>query len=125
MMTFELNDILLFIRSLKNPTANFNILGYISFYSSSTRSASFHKLVQRCVRSNKHRHLYFNRLPRFWKSLPPVELSLSIINLSPWLRGFFWSAFLDNFNPDLLCTYHLICPCSKCSSVPPHSQFTF
>ena len=72
MMTFELNDIMFFIKSLKTPTASFNVLDYVSFCSTSTRSAFYHKLVQQRARSNKHRHLYFLRLPRLWNALPPL-----------------------------------------------------
>ena len=53
-----------------NPTTSFNILNHVSFCLSSTRSASHHKLVQQHVRSNKHRHLYFLRLPRLQNALP-------------------------------------------------------
>ena len=50
MMTFELNDFLFCIRSLKNLTANFNVLDYNSLYLSSSRSA--YKLVQQHARSS-------------------------------------------------------------------------
>ena len=38
MYQFELADILFFIKSVKHPTASVNILDYVSFTSSSTRS---------------------------------------------------------------------------------------
>ena len=123
-MIFELNDIMFFIRSIKNPTASFNVLDYVSFCSSSTRSSSHRKLIQQRARSNKHRHHYFLRLPRLWNALPPFDLSLSISSLSSQLKTFMWSEFLKNFNPDLPCSYHLICPCCKCASKPPLSQFS-
>ena len=120
----ELNDIIFFIRSLKNPTASFHVLNYVSFCSSSTRSASHHKLVQQRARSNKHRHLNILRLPRLWNALPPLDLSLPISSHSRQLKTFIWSAFLDHFNSYLPCLYHFLCPCCKCVSEPPYSQFS-
>ena len=44
MMQLELYDILLFIKSLKYPSESFNVLDFVSFCSSSTRSAAHFKL---------------------------------------------------------------------------------
>ena len=44
MMQFEINDILFFITSIKNPTKRFNILHYVTFSTASTRSSSKCKL---------------------------------------------------------------------------------
>ena len=40
----ELNDILFFLKSLRSPTSAFDILDYVSFCESNTRSSSSHKL---------------------------------------------------------------------------------
>ena len=108
----------------KNPTASFNIFDYVSFCTSSTRSTSHHQLIQQQAKSNNNRHLYFLRLPRLWIAHPPLDLSLPTSLHLRQLKSFLWFAFLNNFNPDFPCSYHFICPCSKCASEPPHSQFS-
>ena len=40
--------------------------------------------------------------------------SLSLIKRD--LVTFLWDHFLAHFNPDSLYTFHLVCPCSSCSS---------
>ena len=72
MMTFELNKIILFIRCLKNSSANFIVLDYVLFCSSSTRFASPHKLIQQWARSNIHRNL-FKVYPKALECPYPVE----------------------------------------------------
>ena len=74
-MVYELHDTSFFIKCLKHPTASFNIMNYIKFSAGSTRSSSFHKLVH--PSQSKSKHFYFNRLPRLWNSLPPIDLNQS------------------------------------------------
>ena len=44
MYILEINDIMFFIQSIKNPSTSFNIRNYISFSASNTRSSTHHKL---------------------------------------------------------------------------------
>ena len=44
MYFFEMNDIFLFMKCLKDPPSNFNILNYVTFSHNSTRSGSSNKL---------------------------------------------------------------------------------
>ena len=57
MYHFELNNILFFINSIKNPSRNFNILHYLHFTKGNT--------------------IYFIRFLHLWNSLPPLDLTLS------------------------------------------------
>ena len=77
MMQLELFDILFFIRCLKDPD-NFSIFSYVDFSEGSTRSSTHFKLKHSLSKSNTTGHFYFNRLPRLWNSLPPINLDLSI-----------------------------------------------
>ena len=114
MMVYELNDIVFFIKSLKNPSTAFNIYKYVSFSSLSTRSSSTGKLTHSFSLTNKSRHFYFNRIPRLWNRLPEVDLSLSMDTIKHKLHKLFWNHFLANFDPDRPCSFHYLCPCSKC-----------
>ena len=77
MYMFELYDVMFLVKSLKNPSPCFRITDYISFSHSSTRSSSTNKLQHIYSRNNYIKNFYFNRLPRIWNGLPPIDLSLT------------------------------------------------
>ena len=120
MMSLEISDIIFYISSLKNPQDHFDISSRIKSFSSSTRASSNKKLIHNASPSHlSHHHFFFNRLPRLWNCLPPLDLNSSIATLKNQLKSIFWSHFISNFNPDNSCTFHLLCPCSTCSLSPP------
>ena len=77
MYLLDLSDELFFIKSIKSPSDHFNILHFVSFSSSNTRSSSHNKLNHNYSQSNKIRISYFVRLPSLWNSLPPIDLNQS------------------------------------------------
>ena len=114
MMIYEISDIVFFLRSLNSPSPAFNILWYVSFVSSSTRSSG-HKLQHHCSRYNISRHYYFSRLPRLWNSLSDLNLrTFTLAQAKARLQSFFWSHFVNNFNSTNTCSFHFKCPCNKC-----------
>ena len=121
MYIYKLNDIMFFIKSLKSPTDGFKITDYLSFSSDTTRSATISKLGHKSSRLNTNRHFYFNRIPRIWNSLPPINLSHSTSTTKSKLLEHMWSYFLINFNPDIPCNFHFICSCNHCNCTP-HPQ---
>ena len=120
MMQLELSDIMFFIKCLKQPEESdaFPLTSFITFCSSSTRSSSNLRLRHSLSRTNKIGHFYFNRLPRIWNSLPPINLNQSIPSLKKFITAFFWNHFICQFNPEKPCTYHFLCPCAKCLCNP-------
>ena len=68
-------------------------------------------------------HFYFNRLTYLQNVLSQLDLS-SPLSLSKGNLRLFWSHFLNCFNPDNRCTDHSVCPCSKCSTIPSHTNFS-
>ena len=74
MMIFEINDIIFFIKCLKQPSKRFNILSFVYFCPSQTWSSAYFKLRHSLSRKNYTRHFYFNRLPRLWNSLPYIDI---------------------------------------------------
>ena len=116
MYYFEINDLTFFINSLKHPDTHFNIKDFVTFSDSCTRSSSFNKLKHTKSFSNSARHAYFNRLPRLWNSLPPIDLDSSTNCIKSLITDHFWSHFNSHFNPSNPCTYHFQCPCTKCLS---------
>ena len=123
-MVLELNDIVFFLRSLQSPSDSFDILQFVSFSSTCTRSSSGFKLKHTPSTTNYGRHFYFVRLPHLWNALPTPDTSLSTNVLIQRIKSFFWSHFLQNFNPKCLCSFHYSCPCSKCLSSPPTPNFS-
>jgi len=115
MFIFELNDLLFFMKSIKNPSSHFDITKWVHFNSSGcTRSSSHSKLVHNHTKFNSSHHFYFNRLPRLWNALPPLDLDLSIQALKRKLINIFWSIFTWKFDDNNYCTYHVVCPSHKC-----------
>ena len=73
------------------------------------------KLKRPISRANSIRHFFFKRLPRLWNSLPTIDLSWSTTTIKHKLSQYFWNHFTVHFNPDNPCTYHHLCPCSRCA----------
>ena len=126
MYRLELADIMFFISSVKSPGPNFNIMDFftISSHSHSTRSVTCHKLVHRYTSSTVTGHSYFNRLPRLYNSLPPLNLNLSIQSLKRSILDIFIKNFSINFDPDNPHTFHYSCPCNNCSKCTIKSTFS-
>ena len=118
MMQLELNDILFFVVSIKNPTKSFNVLDYVTFCSGSTRTSASLKLVHCFSRNNKVKHFYFNRLPWLWNSLPTIDIHQPMSTIKHKLQLFFWNHFIAHFSSNNPCLFHFICPCAKCSVLP-------
>ena len=124
MMQLELYDIMFFVRCLKEPTNTFNISAHVTFSSNSTRSSTYFKLKHSLCRTNTLQHFYFNRLPRLWNSLPPLNMNQSISRIKRNVHQFLWNHFMQHFVSDNVCTYHFLCPCSKCSHLPVSLKFS-
>ncbi len=64
---------------LKQPSVRFNIRSYVNFQdNTNTRSSS--KLTLKHVLSSSHlqSHFYFNRLPKVWNKLPPIDFNFIV-----------------------------------------------
>ena len=78
MLWYELADIMLLVKCIKNPDSRLKISKYITCSTTNARSASFLKLSHyHHSRTNLSRHFYFNRVCRLWNALPPIDLNLS------------------------------------------------
>ena len=60
MYTFELNELVFTLKSLKYPSPSFNITDYITFADGNTRSSSSGNVRNN---NNADRHFFFNRIP--------------------------------------------------------------
>ena len=118
MYIFELNDLLFFIKSTKNPSPHFDVTKWIQLTNNVTRSSAHLKLVHKCTKDNLSRHFYFNCLPCLQNSLPPISLELSTAALKHQLINIFWSIFSSYFDSNNYCTYHVMCPCASCNLTP-------
>ena len=124
MYYYELCDVLFFVKCIKCPDSSFNVLQFVNFVSSNTRSGSNKKLILPLSSSNRFRHSYFPRLVRLWNKLPCIDLDKSFPVIKSNLIKFFWDHFLVNFNSDNVCSFHFLCPCSSCHfSVSAPSSF--
>ena len=117
---YELDDVMFLINSLKLPTANFIINQFISFISSNTRFWDHLKLVHPRTTSSLHRHFYFNHIARLWNYLPVINVTLPAHIIKQKIKSYLWEHFTSHFYPDQTCSFHLLCPCYRCSrrSIP-------
>ena len=111
------------VKSLKFPNDNFDITNHITFASNSTRSASFRKLVHSKTSNTTQHHFYFNRISRLYNYLPVINLSLSTNIIKRQISDYLWTQFSINFDSERPCTFHILCPCYRCSSLPVSSNF--
>ena len=77
MYTFDLHDILFFIKSIQNPSDSFDIRNFVDFYQLSTRSSISNKLKHVFSSTNIPSNFYFNRLPKLYNAFPALNLNLS------------------------------------------------
>jgi len=56
----EINDIMFFVKNLRDPSQSFNVMDFVEFCSGSTRSSTFLKLKQRMSKFNSVKHFCFN-----------------------------------------------------------------
>ena len=118
MISYEIYDINFFLKSLTSPSPAFNILNYVQFNPSPTRSHG-HQLRTQYSRTNKSCHFYFSRLPRLWNALPTSDLiSMSHAKAITSITSLFFNHFQDHFNSSLPCTFHFQCPCRSVHSQP-------
>ena len=118
MYTYELNDLMFFIKTLKFPSTHFDISEYLQFVDHNTRSASTHKLSHHRIKSSSYHTSYFNRIIRLWNSIPVIDLTLSLDTIKTQIINYLWTKFDTNFISDSPCTFHLLCPCYRCSKHP-------
>ena len=93
MYIYELLDILFFIKSLKSPNNSFNILHYISFIKTSTRSGGKNLFILHLYSNLTHANSYFCRISRLWNALPIINLASSPTTLKNKLISFYGITF--------------------------------
>ena len=119
----DLNDVMFFIKSLHNHHDGFNINDHIKFATGNTRLASSNKLHQTRSTNNTSKHFYFNRLPRIWNTLPIIDLNDHPIRIKSKLSEYLWKHFLSNFDPAIVCSFSISCPCFNCAKIPKPPNF--
>ena len=107
------------VKSMRSPTDHYNIYNFVEFSSRPTRrSCSNFKLKHSISRTNMEGNFYFNRIPRLWNSLPTLDANLSLSTIKYKLHKYFWDYFIAHFDPNDECSFHYLCLCQKCSSLP-------
>ena len=121
MMTYEINDLVFFLKCLKSPKKSLILLTLLL--------SPLHLLIPLPVHENTYlnnntsHHFFFSRLPQLWNCLPPLDCSLPLPVVSSKYKIIFWLHFLQYFDPSNPCTFHMVCPCSKCLNYKPALNF--
>jgi len=113
----ELQDVMFLVKCLQQPTANPEIASLVSFsYSSTCAGQTGNKLKVKLNKTTSSRHFYTSRIVRLWNALPVevIDLTKSFVTIKKRVREHLIQNFLQNFHPQNTCTFHLVCPCSKC-----------
>ena len=103
-MEFKIAGIIFLIKSIKFPSNHFNIYNFIEFSHHNTRASSYYKLKHSLHKNSSARNFYFNRIPRLWNFLPPIDIRLSIATIKKKLRKLFWDKFITSFDSIVICT---------------------
>ena len=103
MMLYELNDILFFVKSFKEPNVAFNVHNYFTFSSNRTRS-TFHKLVHKLARSNVTKNSSIDSL--ICGMLSPLSTSIPV---SHQLNSILSYSFGIILSATLILTIHALC----------------
>ena len=123
MYTYELNDLIFFVKSLKAPTDHFDIRRHIQFVRNPTRSGTSSKLVHVKALHSSHHYFNFDRIVRLWNHLPEIDTFLSIHTNKIQITAYLWNQFITSFNSDSLSSFHIICPCYSCLRQPVSVNF--
>ena len=112
-----------FVKSYKRLLPHFDIRNFIIFSTQSTRSVSFLKLVHLRSQISDAHHFYFAHLVRLWNSLPVIDITLPDHIIKSKITDHLWVNFRANFDSNLPCSFHLLCPCNRCSKLPRNPSF--
>ena len=109
---------MLFVKSLQSPNLHFDIQQYIQFATNNTTFTLSYKLSHRHSHLSVPHHFYFTRIVCLWNHLPAINISLPSQIIKYQLLNYLWTKFQTNFNSNSAHTFHLLCPCHQCSSMP-------
>ena len=112
MCTYDLCDILFFIKSTKNPSNNFDHRTFIKFCHHSIKSSSCNKLEHVFTSSNKQRNnlFYFNRLPTIDLTKPFLSIKAQIL----------WQHFMKTLILTTYTAFISLVPAASVQSTPSH-----
>ncbi len=117
MYWLELQDLVFLVKCLKDPHDTIGINRYLNpVNSESTRANTKNNLQHRFSRLSSTRHFYFFRIVRLWNAIPTgiIDLNLSTQTNKIQLKHFLWDHFQQNFASNNFCSFHYMCPCSRC-----------
>ena len=114
----EFLDIMFLVKCIQNPQGNLDVSSFISFIKSRTRASISMRLQHNFCCLSSTRHFYFNRIVLLWNTIPFIDISQPFFTIRRHILNFFWEHFDTVFNPDIPCTFDIVCPCSNCYSLP-------
>ena len=101
---------------VKNPPVHFNIVQYIQFITSSTKSSQCKiKCLIPSSKSNRFNFFFINKTVRLWNVLPVFDFEIPISKPKPAFCSHLWQHFLVNYSLTQPCSWYYVCPCHNCS----------
>ena len=102
MYVLDFYDIMFFCKALKQPSVYFNILNFVQFSCTNTRSSSTSMFT--LLTTSYSRNFYFTCLPRLWNRLPPIDLNQSLSTIKSTIHNYLWHHFNEHFDSTVMCT---------------------
>ena len=106
---------ILFLSKLSNSHHHIStsIITLATFSHANTGSSTINKLHHVHTHNNWFFSCYFNRLPRLWNSLPPMDLTKPFSSIKTAIYNYLWNHFKQNFLSTNPCTFHFCCRCTN------------
>ena len=123
MYFLEVLEILFLVKCCKLPEPSFPVLNFVFFFNVNTRSLSFQNSNITLTLQN-FLNILLSKLSFLECPPSPLPFCSSFTALKPRLKKFFWSNFLTHYNVLFQCTYHIFCPCVKCSQLSMICNYT-
>jgi hypothetical protein len=103
---------------IRHCTANPEIAKLVSFSCSNTRAGQTGNRLnwEKLNRNTSSRHFYISRIVRLWNAFPVGVINLAnfFASIKKRVRDHLIHQFIQDFDPQNMCTFHFVCPCSGC-----------
>ena len=77
--------------------------------------SSINRNSVQCNNTNYVRKTFIiDRITHLWNKMPAIDLSLSVKTIRTKIYKVMWLNFINNFSGDNVCSFHFVCPCSRC-----------
>jgi hypothetical protein len=114
---------LVYFYNLNNGIHDTNLLNSFTFCTRVGRNTDNLNLVPKRVSTEQCKYWYVNRIVHMWNKLPLELRELELTDMGrntvfkKDLKAWLYKHFIDTFDPNCLCTWSLLCFCTRCKLI--------